>query len=131
MESEQAERILKTIADSLEEGKGFVVDQAPDVVQQLVVWGRARSAIAVAIPLVVALAFFVAGRQYRRKWNLLTPDRKWDKDDWPHQYGAAWVSAKIVGWLLVLIAALNTMSHLQVWLAPKLYALEYLFKIAK
>lgn len=131
MESEQAERILRTIADSLEEGKGFVVDQAPDVVQQLILWGRVESVLGLVIPLVVALPFFVVARRCHKKWNLLEAADKWDKDDWPKDLGIIWIVANLVGWVIVLISISVAASNLQVWLAPKVYALEYLFKIAK
>jgi len=43
LKSEQAERVLKLIGDSLEGGKDFVLREAPDVVQELIVWKRAES----------------------------------------------------------------------------------------
>ena len=42
IDAEQANRVLTLIADSLEQGKGFVMEQAPDLVQQLILWKRAE-----------------------------------------------------------------------------------------
>jgi hypothetical protein len=40
MKTEDAERIVRLLADSLEQGKEFALAQAPDVVQQLVLLER-------------------------------------------------------------------------------------------
>ena len=41
------ERILKTIAGSMEEGKDFVTEQTPDIVQQLLEWGTISNTISI------------------------------------------------------------------------------------
>lgn len=55
----EAEKIVKFLADSLEQGKDFVLSQAPDVVRELVAWERLYnfSVAAVALCAAIALAF--------------------------------------------------------------------------
>jgi len=118
IESSEAERFLKLINDSLEGGKGFVLEQAPDVVQQLILWKRVESIVIVALLAVTALVALCLARS----WSA--------KVDWDSAATEGYVYASVSGCFVFascLIAALIVAVYsLEVWLAPKVYVLHYL-----
>jgi hypothetical protein len=137
IKSEQAERLLKVIADGMEEGKEFVVGQAPDVVQELILWGRVTSVCWVSLMLLLAAVCFLVFRWFKRRWDGLPEKERWQSANtyssslYPHDYGVGWVVALSVGWVWVLTAVIMAIESLQVWLAPKVYVVEYLADVVK
>ena len=121
MDTKDAERILKLFADSLEQGKDFAVSEAPEVVQQLILWKRVEYGVIVA----VLLLFGVICWRVMVNCGKLADKEEVHKDgsssDW--RYGQ--VLGAVVGLcLLTALIGVNIYS-LRVWLAPKVYVLEY------
>ncbi len=122
IDSSEANRLLKLLADSLEQGKEFVLTQAPEVVQQLILWKRAEHTAWVCMGLVgMVVMYFVGRRCYA--W-LVENNRRGEPGEWPCLLGIPSAALLFLGLLLFNIA-----PCLQVWLAPKVYLLEYLAKL--
>lgn len=112
-------KVLKLIADSLEQGKDFALEQAPLIVQELIAWKR----VELTAKFLIAIAVLLVGLFFARL--LLKYSNKWYNADEPEKLmPCAFIS--IMG---ILIGAMTTAalmsSTLQVWLAPRLYVLEY------
>ncbi len=117
-------QFLKLVLDTTQQGKDFVVEQAPLVVQELVTWQRAwLTLLAVLLVLLTAvvIALFVKG--FRWSW------RNWDRiareGDAPGPIiGGAILFLVIAGMTVGSVASVN--DALKVWLAPRLYVIEYI-----
>lgn len=100
----------------------FTKEQVPDVIQQLLRWKFAEAVILVLISLAVVVFCIYAGRL---AWKA---DGEKYMDD-GHCFVFS-VSA-IVGSILSFIGMLNLMTAVQIWLAPKVYLLEYAASLIK
>jgi hypothetical protein len=120
MNDEQLQRILKSFADSVEGGTNFVLAQAPEVLQQLILWKRVESVVCSVILLSVVI--WLSRVCKRNKANSGKTESSY-ATDWPMGVAAATGGLSILTFL-VWCASLSPM--LQVWLAPKVYILEYL-----
>lgn len=130
IESQQAERELKIIADSLEQGKDFVLTQAPDVVQQLIAWKRAETAICIVLGLAMIAGCVLIIRGLRRSYReAVSAGRQEDLTFMLPAvlFGACAIVLAVLGCAVI---ASNVAMCLQVWLAPKVFILEYLGRIA-
>ena len=123
--NEQANRILSLIADSMEQGKEFVLEQAPDVAQQIVAFGRAYET---ALCVMAALCFVACLYGIRRLPGLIAEaERATYENEMSAQVKA--MAVGIVSFLGGLLSATAIMTELRpcclAWFAPKLYILEY------
>jgi len=108
----------------------FIVDQMPQLVQEVLRWGIASNAFGIGLGFIIVLAgvcansYFLKNRPYFKEWNK-------DHDEMcVTQIFSAVVSA--VGYLLgTLLILINTFSLLKVLVAPRLYLLEQLATLAK
>ncbi len=122
IDTEQANRLLKLLADGVEQGKDFVLTQAPEVVQQLILWKRAEHTAWVCMGLVgMVVVYFVGRRCYA--W-IVKDNRHGELEELLCLLGIP--SAAL---LFLLMLLFNIAPCLQVWLAPKVYLLEYLTKL--
>ena len=120
----EAARILKIIADSIEKTRDFSVEQAPDVVKQLVAYKYAETVFGIIVDAVLILFFFALG-------GLCAYSAQWVSGE-PDGIGRvfAMVFSSIVGVFGFAGGCLglcdNIQSLLKIRLAPKVFILEYL-----
>lgn len=121
MNNEHVQRILKGMADSLEGSTDFVLAQAPEVIQQLILLKR----IECSLFLCISVAMFA----------LLA----WGTHHCIHQLRKAYDGQDdaIIGWIIATVFTIfgagisirvsidNLSDTLIVWLAPKVFILEY------
>ncbi len=102
----------------------FASAQIPDVIHQLLVWKMAESVVYTIVSLAVIWLFFVL-----RKRILIAAKESYDDDMVMFMYYL------FGGVFLVLIPALiaveNILCVLKIWLAPKLYLIEYVANLVK
>jgi hypothetical protein len=120
MNNEQLQRVLKSFADSVEGGTEFVLTQAPEVLQQLILWKRIESVIFSII--LLSLVAWLSRVCKRNVANSGKTESIYDTD-WP--IGIAAFTGGCAG-LAFIVWCANLSSMLQVWFAPKVYILEYL-----
>jgi len=126
LKSEQAERVLKLLGDSLEGGKEFVLREAPDVVQQLIVWKRVESVAVISALLSLSLLALLVSRAAHRIFN----DERLVADSEKAGFACVVALMAYLACLSFLISAIcGGIGYLQVWLAPKVYVLEYCTKL--
>jgi hypothetical protein len=69
MNEEQKQQMVNWLLSTLKDGQGFVLEQAPDIAQQIVMWGRTFKSGA-AIVLVVLLIYAARKAEHFRRMDL-------------------------------------------------------------
>jgi uncharacterized membrane protein len=130
---EQLGRILKYLIDSVESTGNFVLQQAPDVVQQYVLYQRCLKTLFVVLSIVAFLAAIgclLSLRKYLKRvtknWELKAENTAAFESVAP-RLGAATV---FVGFGIGLFAN-NIQECILAWVAPKVLILEYVANLLK
>lgn len=118
--------ILGKATDAVMAGVSFLQAELPDVIRQLLLWKLAE-ATAIGITAGVLLAVWgVVGFRVTKKINNGVDE--WDRG-WPWAvYGM--ISILPVG-ILATAFSKYMLIALQIWLAPKIYLIEYAARLAK
>ncbi len=116
------ERILKLIADSLEQGKDFAIEQMPDVVQQLIMWRITLHSIGFALfLLILIISCSVLHCGVKKSGGILDANTR--------DYSSTEVK-NITSLLVTLIAIpfvlMQAYNLLYIVMAPKVYVIQYI-----
>lgn len=124
--------LITSVLESLDEAKDFVLSELPDVIQQLLMWKMAEGSILVLIGL--ALSFIA--------YQILKPSH-WVLGDYLNKcrYSSS-LDMNVKGFICLiagglssmvgpLMVAHNLMTPLQIWIAPKVYLIEYASALIK
>jgi len=118
---EAVTNMVNGVSGAAGQATDFVLEQAPLVIQELILWKRVEHTLwlAISIVLLIALAFFVWKNVVKISSIISEGD-----DPFPR------VMCTAVGGVVSLIIGLemlfsNLTPCLQVWLAPRLYLIEY------
>lgn len=119
----KAEEVLATVLQKAmevaEKTGDFVTDQAPDVVQQLLAWKFAQ---ALVVGLMCAVVFLICAYHVYR---VLRSDRA---EDW---HEPVVILCTLFGAPSLMLAVPYLLDALQIWLAPKVYLIEYTANLIK
>lgn len=113
-----AEIILAAL-ENAEAAKEFVLAEMPDVVQQLLVWKAAQSLLMLALTLL-----FFSAPLFARKIAIANDGDSFDQM-------MAMVLGGIGGMIIGSLPARYALDWLQIWLAPKIYLIEYAADLVK
>ncbi|TFL14185.1 hypothetical protein CSC67_08515 [Pusillimonas caeni] len=105
----------------IDAGTTFLQAQLPDVIQQLLIWKAAMSSLLFLLSVAGFIGVTVAIVRVWRNADF------WNGDDMPP-------SALVAFFLCVLYAfpaLVWSLDWLQIWLAPKIYLIEYAASLAK
>lgn len=120
--NEQAQKILVDLlqkaSNGIDSAVSFSQAQIPDVIQQLLMWNAVSSA---GIQIICALA--IAACIYLMCFA-------WNKGDDADVVLAALVFTGI-GSIVCIVIIFNNFDWLKIWLAPKLYLIEYAASLVK
>jgi len=110
------------------QGKDFIIEQAPDVIQQLLAWKFTMSLIgfsAGAVLFVISLPIFLyhINKFDRNKYS----DHSYNEQD---KHIIYCIVSAIAGVASLFIIFFN-LAWLQIWIAPKVYLLEYASHLIK
>lgn len=112
--------ILNSSANAIGTAKDFLVAEIPDVVYQLLLWKAIQSAIAFAICVVVIVVWIY----------FITRLYKWAESIGEEAWIAFAFGSFLTGAALFSIAECwMNLNWLQIWIAPKIYLLEYAAKL--
>lgn len=131
-----AEMIGKANA-GIDAGTSFLQAQLPDVIQQLLVWKLAQNVLMAAFMLLaiwglVNLLLVIHRADSVGLWRR-EPAYSWEKDTAPMSsiaYMAAFVSLLAIA-LMSFAAVTRLLTAVQLWLAPKVYLIEYAASLTK
>lgn len=138
--------LLKKASDGIDSAIAFSQAQIPDVVHQLLVWNMVDSLIKTLIAIsTIPLVIWFMKKQYQK-----VEIGKFDNEGWSWEKGnpkykptMIWESngeisflilplaAVFVLWVSFIIAVVTNMTWLKIWLAPKLYLIEYAASLIK
>lgn len=117
--TEELQGALKDILNGVLTAKDFMLAELPEVIQQLLLWKFCLSLSHIILGfLLVALVFFARHKCSKlESWNPRTDDL--------FSYGIS----VVVSCILILITF--NLTWLQIWVAPKVYLIEYAASLAK
>ena len=118
---EQAGEILELLKVGIEKGGAFAGEQLPDVARQLILFRRAACSMWLAI----GIAALIGGI-----W-LFRAISKWQRDNEVCDDCGLITMPAIISLFGFLAVVCSGTGLLKLWLAPKLYLLEYIGKIMK
>ena len=121
LENAVAELLIK-VASGAESAGEFILSELPDVVQQLLAWEVFVSLLWFAVTASISVYLFVIFKKSRKSAN---------EDD--NNIDAMFASGFSFGGLVLfsLAAVINLQNAAKIWIAPKLFILEYAASLAK
>lgn len=138
--NEQLQVELTKIVTKINTGAGtawdFLKDQTPDVVQQLLLWHGIKSFIAFCLSILfITVGFIVTARlfKYSKKLSAKSKERckksSYSYYD-PTPFFAMWLVPLGVCIFVTPLAVFENLAWLQIWVAPKVWILEYIKNLA-
>ncbi len=117
--------ILNSVTATAGQAKDFLVDQTPDVIRQLLAWKMAESIAYDVVAVLVLVALIVNTRMYVKyiALNGFEKPKSYDLNPVSMSWTILGAAGTIVG-VCTFFAAAN-LNWLQIWLAPKIYLIEY------
>jgi len=120
----QLAEILKKGLEIAEKTGNFIVEQAPDLIQQLLIWKTVQHSLTFIVGVVLTVAMY---RVFKKIYN----DKKSDDYDY---FDGIWESPftwfGLITGLLITICCLSDFYNLiQIVFAPKIYLIEYSAKL--
>ena len=119
-------KILQDTTETIGSAKDFVIGELPDVVSQLLLWYWVHSAILMAIGLILLVALPI--------FSVKTWDTSWTHRD---DNGTRDVGPVIIVWAILQVTvlfaslALMNLTWLKIWIAPKIWLIEYTATLVK
>ncbi len=147
---EQANKILVELlqkaSNGIDSAVSFSQAQIPDVVHQLLLWNMVDSLIKTLIAiLTIPLVFWFMKKQCQRVEIGKIGDEgySWERGNPKYRQTMVWdskgeinfyilpLAGVLIMWGLFIIATVTNMVWLKIWLAPKLYLIEYAASLIK
>jgi len=120
--------LIQTTLSGVDATKDFFVSELPDVIQQLLMWHGAYSLILFILPLVIFP--FVIFFALKIPKNLGEPNGYGDSI--PTAKGWVYVGLEALTGILFIASLLSiNLQWLQIWIAPKVWLIEYAGKLIK
>ena len=119
MTEKLSEALVELISLSVS-GVEFLVSEIPDVLHQLLMWKATVSAISMICFVLLCIAIYKFNR-----WQIeyLTKNNK---------FGEPYLMANMFqGFLIIPLIGLFDMNFLQIWIAPKVFLIEYAAQMVK
>lgn len=138
--------LLKKASDGIDSAIAFSHAQIPDVVHQLLVWNMVDSLIKTLIAIsTIPLVIWFMKKQCKKVeiGKLDNEGRSWDNGQPKYKPTMIWESdgrlsgfvlplvAVFILWFSFIISVVANMTWLKIWLAPKLYLIEYAASLIK
>jgi hypothetical protein len=139
--------ILQSTVDTAGQIKDLVIEETPLVVQQLLTWHMAHAGFNACIGLfVILVAYLMIRCIYKAEPTPTESDRDNDKlDNWAWQWNRGrerfifqepapyfvMIGGILLGLAGFIIFIANIPTMLQIWLAPKVYLIEYMAALSK
>lgn len=126
-------QMITGVTQTAGQAKDFIVSQLPDVVKQLLMWKMAESIWQMFLPAIVLIVAVRICSKYRAKgrekdWKYIAENEEADalKQIIPFALLHAWMGAMAIWFCLSA-----NITWLQIWIAPKVYLIEYAKTLVK
>lgn len=121
--------ILNKTMSGVDAGVNFLSAEIPDVIHQLLMWKLVSNSILAFLGLAVLIASYKLIR--KGLVNHATETAK----GWAYEKEGRYIAPFMLGGVLSLFGSglllVNGMEALQIWIAPKIYLIEYAASLAK
>ena len=120
----QIAEILKKGLEAAEKSGNFVIEQAPDLVKQLITYKTIETSICVLIEITLMYLIFIYFKYLYKKNNE-------DSDFIPENafHGVGIIITSLMGIFLFFVFINDISNLIQLIFAPKIYLLEYIAKL--
>lgn len=115
--------IITSAIETTAAAKEFVLAEMPDVIQQLLIWKQVDAVLGIILGLILISSPLIWARFHQFIWprEKAHYDRDWDAG---HMVGK--VGFGIIGGLAgTIFVGCSLSTILKIWIAPKLYLIEY------
>ena len=119
--SRETENALKEILEATVQAKDFVLEQAPDVIHQLLLFTAVESIVTIAIGVFVAFISYKA----TFKWS----NQELEYGGWRIEKTCCSVIGSILSLVFFIFSFSSLLALTKVLIAPKLFILEYASKL--
>ena len=120
--------ILGKTMQGVEAGVSFLSTEIPDVIHQLLVWKMAQSVVGAAF-LIAVIVTYLWSLKFAKKWFKAEREKSYGSEEIPVMI---WTFAGAVFLGIPLFELYGRTSDIiQIWLAPKIYLIEYSASLAK
>jgi hypothetical protein len=119
--------MLQKTTQATEAGAAFLQAELPDVIRQLLLWHAVRSGVIFIALIIACVALSKWSIAMKNKYVASTEDSAYGGEE-----GYA-IACGALGLCAAgsLICVFNNLAWLQIWLAPKVYLIEYAARLAK
>lgn len=121
-----SELIQKTL-QGVDTAKDFLTAEIPDVVKQLLMWHGTFQ----FIEFLISIVLFIIGVVMARNLLINKDEIKWGEYDWTIQMTNGLVKASVSCVFIFISLFLLNFTWLQIWIAPKVWLIEYMKNLVK
>lgn len=113
---EKVQVVMVEIIDTMMKAKDFALDQAPEVISQLLMWKTVSSLMWFGFGIVLSMLCAYSLKMWHKtiKWG-----DSYNNDD------VGWVFTLLFLVFICGMIMLANLTWLKIWIAPKLYLMEY------
>lgn len=123
-DSSQWQDLAKNMLEMLKSTSQFVLDQAPDVIQQLILYERVKHAVEVALIVAGVWLAVLAAKQLATECKKSIVDQR--------ELIMAGLAISLIGGAVTIpLLFIEAIDGMKWWLAPKIALVEYLGHIVK
>lgn len=125
-------KIITNINNGTTTAWRFLTEQTPDVVQQLLLWHGIKSFVAFCLAIVFIIAgFIVTARLFKYSKDLSAKSKEHYKGSSysyydPTPFFVMWFVPLWICIFAIPLALFKNLTWLQIWVAPKVWILEYI-----
>lgn len=117
--------LIGKASSGIDASVSFLSSEIPDVIHQLLVWYAAKSAILTVLGLLLCVAWFFTEKLTLKKLN----ENKVEFFEIAMLYGLLGSFVRIIP--MMAVCAMISLDWLQIWIAPKIWLIEYASQLAK
>lgn len=122
--------INKTVTGA-DAATSFLQQQVPDVIHQLLVWKMVEAGVTIASLLLLFIAAFVVFWKWYKYANARKEECSWDVSALVAWGVSLTFSIGVLGIPAVIVIVSSATTALQIWIAPKVWLIEYAAKLLK
>lgn len=130
--------ILNRAISGIDSSVAFMQSELPEVIEQLLMWYAVRGVIMVIIGLCLTIPFILIVKKITNECIMDATKSSFWVDVYKHPDNAISVEAMILAvpagflsFIGAIIALCNVMDPIQIWIAPKIWLMEYAATLVK
>lgn len=123
--TDQLTRFMDNLNSAMEGGADFILEQAPLVIQEIVIWGRIEHTAWVVLSMAMMTAAVLFLKKKVMPYCAAVEDAPYGNNQ-EFCYVASFLVFAIVMVICATTFAINLTPCLKAWFAPRLYVIEYI-----